>query len=96
MRFLPGSRSPKILELGANGMKPAYIAKELECSKSTVYKALRRYKVRQPKPSKFMKISALTIEEGYWLKCEARRIGVPWMDLARAMLTDAINEAKNG
>ena len=72
------------------------IAQELNCSRSNVYKALRRYKVRMPKPCKEMKISALTPDEAYWLKCEARRIGVAWPDLARAMLTDAIAEARNG
>lgn len=96
MRFLPGSRAPQIIELHEAGMTPPSIAQQLECGYSNVYKTIRRYKVRRPLPSKGMKISALTPDEGYWLKCEARRMGVSWQDLARAMLTDAIAEARNG
>lgn len=97
MRFLPGSRTVKIVDMAKGGWAVHAIAAELKCTKNTVYKAIRRYDQREPpRPSKAMKISALTPDEAYWLKDEARRIGVPWPDLARAMLTDAINEARDG
>lgn len=94
MRFLPGSRAPKILELHKGGFAPPVIAQQLNCTSSLVYKTIRRYKTGTPYPSSGMRIAALGTAEAAWLKAEARRIGVPWRDLARAMLNDAIHEAQ--
>lgn len=96
IRFLPGSRAPHILQKHTEGMGAKAIACALDCTPSTVYKTIRRYKVRQPAPAKEMKISALAPDEAYWLKCEARRLNVAWPDLARALLKDAIEEARRG
>ena len=46
VRFLPGSRAPRIIELATTDMTAPEIAKELSCTRSTVYKTIRRYKVR--------------------------------------------------
>lgn len=94
MRVLPGSKTPRILELHAQGMHPPDIAGIVKVDRTYVYRVLRRYGFRS-RPIKRMTVACVAPEDFAWLRAEARKIGTSVADLARAMLTDAIEEARH-
>lgn len=96
MNFPPGSRSPKILQLYAEGKKPKEIAAEVKCSRPNVHRVLKRAGKGMPRVLRLTSVSRLSQEDERWLRAEARRLGVAMADLARAMLVDAIEEARDG
>lgn len=98
MRFLPGSLTPQIIEMRRDQQMGAVeIARKLGCTRGNVYKALRRHglKVEALRAAPMMRIAPISHEERLWLRREARRMNVSWRDLARALLTDAIAEARD-
>lgn len=95
MKFLPGSKSPQIVELYNSGLHPADIARVVECSRSNVHKSLRRHLDRKDEiRNAHTRVSPLALKDMMWLQDEARRLNISSADLARAMLVDAINEAR--
>lgn len=99
MRFLPGSRSPQIIEMHKRGMRASEIARDVGCTRSNVTQVLKRCGLidqRPKRPKLTMRIAHLADDDRKWLKREARRMRVRWQDLARAMLSDAISEVRDG
>jgi predicted transcriptional regulator len=84
------------VELFLGGTKRADIARQLGITPTAVHKALAHHKVIPPARFERMTISAVTMDDYNWLKREAQRSGVKIADIARAMLTDAIAEARDG
>jgi hypothetical protein len=95
MKTLPGSKTPKILELHAQGANALEIATAVNVARTYVYKVLRHHGHRS-RVATTMTISIVGSEDLNWLRAEARRTRTRVPDLARAMLTDAIYEARNG
>lgn len=95
MKLILGSHTKQILELD-DQHGAGEIARRLGCTRQTVYLALKRHRGRVAPPAMTMRIAAITRDEAQWLKGEAQKVGVSWRDLARAMLSDAIAEAKDG
>lgn len=97
MSFLPGSKSPEIVKLYHAGLHPADIARMLCCSRSNVHKSLRRHLgVKVEIRNAHTRVSPLALKDMLWLQEEARRLKISTADLARAMLVDAIGEARDG
>lgn len=96
MRILPGSKTPRILELYDQGMRPPDIARVVQADRAYVYRLLRAHG-RQTCRKAIGRMYVSPVEPGdfEWLRAEARKIGTSVADLARAMLTDAINEARH-
>jgi len=85
------SRTPRILELYASGMTPAEIARLLQCSHVNVNHTLQRHGATRGAVR--ILLDTLTDSNWHWLEAEARRLNITTIELARAMLVDAINEA---
>lgn len=94
MKVREGTRTAEIIALFRSGMRQADIAREVSCTPANVYRALFNHgEIDGPTIS--MRISPLTLEDRTWLRKQAAIAKVPLCDLARAMLVDAINEARD-
>lgn len=81
------------------GLNVSAIARRVGCSAPNVSKTLNRHDVeaKSVRPNAVAThISVLSVEHRRWLMGEARKIKANWRDLARAMLIDAIEEARDG
>lgn len=100
MKFKKGSLSPEIIRLAVEeGLDRRAIAQRVGCAVPNVYKTLLRYGViaqAKPLPAVHTCISVLPDPHRIWLRQEAKRMRVSWRDLGRALLVDAIEEARNG
>lgn len=94
MTFLPGSKGPEIVRLFNEGLPPIEIGPRVGCSRSNAHKTLRRH-VASLKLC-YTRISPLSSRDMDWLQAEAQRLKTTTPDLARAMLVDAIAEARDG
>jgi len=81
------SRTPEIIRLWKAHFPRAEIAKQLKCSKSNVTQAIKRHLAWDNR------IATLTDEHHAWLVRQATKSSTPPSVMARAMLTDAIDEA---
>jgi hypothetical protein len=95
VRILRRGKTRQILDLFDQGVRPPVIALEVEVHRVHVYRVLRAHG-RYTRGLKTMRVSTVAQEDLAWLRREARRVGARWQDLARAMLTDAIQEARDG
>lgn len=95
MRFFPNSRTPRILELRAQGKSAREIAEETGVDRTYVQRVVRKHLNRAPRQYRNMTIASVATEDFRWLRNEAIRTGTTVRDLARAMLTDAIQEARD-
>lgn len=89
---MPRRKAPvtfEILRLRAQSMSTSAIAKTVGCSAQHVAMTLRRNKLTN---NGFYAL--LPGEHFAWLQAEAERNGVRVQDMARALLIDAIEEAK--
>ena len=98
-RMRSNGRAPEIVRLAVEEqLNTKQIATRVGCSIPNVYRTLVRYGIT-PRPVKFRvhttRIAILSNEHRNWLMKEARRMRADWRDLARAMLIDAIKEARN-
>lgn len=91
----PKGRTPRILELHDQGYRQCEIVRMVPCDSSQVYATLKRWGKTLP-DVKAMRIAPISREDMAWLRAEAQATKVRWQDLARAMLTDAIQEARDG
>lgn len=91
-----GDVSRAVVMLARFGMSKPDIVRNLRCDPSLVHRALVRYGLHKASPYGTLRISGLNAEDQRWLMEEARRTGVRWQDLARALLSDAIAEARDG
>ncbi len=99
MKYRKGSLAPEIVKLAHQGIGRHEIARMVGCAPPNVYKTLLRHGIitpPPPRPALTTCISVLSDEDRTWLRQEAKRMKVHWRDLARAILTDAIYEAKHG
>lgn len=105
MKYRKGSLAPEIVKLAHQGIGRREIARMVGCTPPNVYKTLLRHGIITPPPppparprapALTTRISVLSDEDRTWLRQEAKRMKVHWRDLARAILTDAIYEAKHG
>jgi len=89
-----GSLTPRILSLYEEGLPPTSIARLLGCKVPNVYKTLQRNKrLKKGHTEVRIKLTALPDDQWRWLTAEAKRHNVTPIELARAMLVDAIFEA---
>jgi hypothetical protein len=89
------TRTHWILELHGQGLRQVEIAEVVGCSRANVSKAIEKHAGDAPVTTGFH-IAALTGEDHAWLAIEAGRLGCAVRDLARALLADAIEEARHG
>jgi IS30 family transposase len=96
---MPKALSPEtketIVGLYDAGMRVAEIAQRTGVDRCFIYKLLK-WNGRVTRQYREMKISSVARDDYEWLRREATRMGSSVADLARAMLTDAIDEARNG
>jgi hypothetical protein len=97
MRILKHGKTRQILDLFEQGVRPPVIALEVEVDRCYVYRVLKAHghRMRARPGSQTIRISTLAETDLDWLKEEARAVDVRWQDLARAMLIDAIQEARD-
>lgn len=95
VRIQRNGKTREILDLFDQGVAPPVIAQQVGVDRCYTYKVLRMHG-RPTRQYREMKISAVARDDYEWLRREAARIGSSVADLARAMLTDAIDEARNG
>ena len=81
------SRTPEIIRLWKAHFPRAEIAKQLKCSKSNVTQAIKRHLAWDNR------VEMLTEEHHNWLIRQAAKSFTSPAVMARAMLTDAIDEA---
>ena len=79
------SRTRDIVRLRASGKRVNEIARQLGVTPAAVCHALARHKVTVP---------FLMPEQMQWLRDEAQRSGAEIGDIARALLADAIEDAR--
>ena len=97
MKTLRGSKSDKILGLYEGGMAPSDIAGIVGCTRSNVHKSIQRHCGGAKSPRYGLtRVSLLPPDDLEWLHAEAHRLGAPIGDIARALLIDAIEEARHG
>ena len=96
MKVLRNTMTPRIIDLYRDGLAVADIAVLVGCSRSNVHKALKRHDIEgYGERRAHTQISPLPRDLLRWLREEAARINVNTRDLARAILVDAIEEARD-
>lgn len=97
MRVLANTMTPRIIDLYRDGLAVADIAALVGRSRSNVHKTLKRHEIEgYGERRAHTQISPLPRDLLQWLREEAGRLNVSTRDLARALLVDAIYEARNG
>lgn len=92
--FHADSKSPEIVRLWRSGVKSrTEIARRVGCSMSNVRKVIMRHVPEYTTP---IMVSGLTVDQVKWLEAEASKSGVTPDVMARALLIDAIEEARQG
>ncbi len=85
------SATPELIQkMAAVGMKNFEIARKLGCTASYVSVVLSE---STDKPRSFL-MPALSPDEWDWLRGEATRLQISVRDCAKALLVDAINDAR--
>lgn len=81
----------RIVALASAGYAPTDIYRMVGCSRIYVHKVLASRKLTGNG-----RYSPLPRDDFVWLRTEAEKNGVPVADFARALLVDAIEDAKGG
>ena len=97
-RPLPQETKQAVVEMYDAGVRVAEIAQRTGVERCFVYKIIKKAgrQTSKPRQHRTMTVSSVSCEDYEWLLREARRMRSTVADLARAMLTDAIDEARNG
>lgn len=88
MAFKAGSKAPEILRLWDEGLPIRDIAKRAGCSEPNVCMAIKRHGAAG------LTVPAVHYTVYRWLETEGRKSRVAPGEIARAILIDAFNDAK--